>query len=136
ANRIQKPLVPVPIRPPDATTFELPSTSGLGEQKPTASAALPPNCLITWRRPMCAVCGDTAHGKHYGALACNGCKGFFRRTVWTKRTYKCAFANDCVIDKDQRICCRSCRYAKCIRVGMYTRAVQGDLKECRKNGVI
>ena len=30
---------------------------------------------------VCSVCGDTASGYHYNALSCEGCKGFFRRTV-------------------------------------------------------
>ncbi|KAG7248892.1 hypothetical protein CRUP_001407, partial [Coryphaenoides rupestris] len=28
----------------------------------------------------CAICGDKATGKHYGASSCDGCKGFLRKS--------------------------------------------------------
>lgn len=37
----------------------------------------------------CVVCGDTSSGKHYGILACNGCSGFFKRSVRRKLIYRC-----------------------------------------------
>lgn len=37
----------------------------------------------------CAICGDRATGKHYGAASCDGCKGFFRRSVRKKHEYTC-----------------------------------------------
>ncbi|KAL5011491.1 hypothetical protein ScPMuIL_010042 [Solemya velum] len=30
---------------------------------------------------ICAICSDRASGKHYGVHSCEGCKGFFKRTV-------------------------------------------------------
>lgn len=37
----------------------------------------------------CAICGDRATGKHYGASSCDGCKGFFRRSVRKNQSYTC-----------------------------------------------
>ncbi|XP_053552260.1 hepatocyte nuclear factor 4-beta-like, partial [Bombina bombina] len=38
---------------------------------------------------LCAICGDRATGKHYGASSCDGCKGFFRRSVRKNHMYAC-----------------------------------------------
>ncbi|XP_054719124.1 hepatocyte nuclear factor 4-alpha-like [Uloborus diversus] len=51
---------------------------------------------------LCAICGDRATGKHYGASSCDGCKGFFRRSVRKNHVYSCRFQRACVMDKDKR----------------------------------
>ncbi|ROT83509.1 putative hepatocyte nuclear factor 4-alpha-like [Penaeus vannamei] len=86
-----------------------------------------------WRRDRvsaasltCAICGDRATGKHYGAHSCDGCKGFFRRSVRKNHTYSCRFNRGCTVDKDKRNQCRYCRLRKCIRVGMKKDAVQNE----------
>ena len=43
----------------------------------------------------CAICSDRATGKHYGAASCDGCKGFFRRSVRKNHQYTCRYA--CII---------------------------------------
>ena len=64
------------------------------------------------------ICGDKATGKHYGASSCDGCKGFFRRSVRKNHVYACRFQRNCVINKDKRNQCRFCRLRKCFRAGM------------------
>ncbi|CDW57709.1 zf-C4 and Hormone recep domain containing protein [Trichuris trichiura] len=68
---------------------------------------------------MCAVCGDASSGKHYGILACNGCSGFFKRSVRRKLIYRCqANTGNCKVDKTHRNQCQACRLKKCIKMGM------------------
>ncbi|CAD5117603.1 DgyrCDS6361 [Dimorphilus gyrociliatus] len=74
----------------------------------------------------CSICGDRATGKHYGAASCDGCKGFFRRSVRKNHVYTCRFQRSCIVDKDKRNQCRYCRLKKCFRAGMKKEAVQNE----------
>ncbi|KYN22155.1 Transcription factor HNF-4 like protein [Trachymyrmex cornetzi] len=82
----------------------------------------------------CAICSDRATGKHYGAASCDGCKGFFRRSVRKNHQYTCRFQRKCPIDRDKRNQCRYCRLRKCFRAGMKKEAVQNerDRISCRR----
>ncbi|XP_027383566.1 nuclear receptor subfamily 1 group I member 3 isoform X3 [Bos indicus x Bos taurus] len=66
----------------------------------------------------CAVCGDRATGYHFHALTCEGCKGFFRRTVNKSTSLTCPFAGSCEVNKAQRRHCPACRLQKCLDAGM------------------
>ncbi len=57
-------------------------------------------------------------GKHYGVYSCEGCKGFFKRTIRKDLTYTCRDCKECLIDKRQRNRCQYCRYQKCLAMGM------------------
>ncbi|XP_028809969.1 peroxisome proliferator-activated receptor alpha-like [Denticeps clupeoides] len=71
----------------------------------------------------CRVCSDRASGFHYGVHACEGCKGFFRRTVRLKLEYnKCE--RNCKVQKRNRNRCQYCRFRKCLSVGMSHNAIR------------
>ncbi len=72
---------------------------------------------------LCLVCGDRASGYHYNALACEGCKGFFRRSVTKRSTYACKYGDGCEIDMYMRRKCQACRLKKCVAVGMRSECV-------------
>ena len=86
---------------------------------------------------LCVVCGDRASGKddrvrrkelgflillplgrHYGAISCEGCKGFFKRSIRKENGYQCRGNMDCEVSKTQRNRCQYCRLAKCLQAGM------------------
>ncbi|GMT04292.1 hypothetical protein PENTCL1PPCAC_26466, partial [Pristionchus entomophagus] len=75
---------------------------------------------------ICVVCSDEASGKHYGVMTCNGCKGFFRRSVRAPKPYECRANGNCPIDRMARNGCRACRFKRCLDVGMDTDAIRPD----------
>ncbi|XP_014251568.1 hormone receptor 4-like isoform X2 [Cimex lectularius] len=78
-------------------------------------------------QPMiCMICEDKATGLHYGIITCEGCKGFFKRTVQNRRVYTCVADGVCEITKAQRNRCQYCRFKKCIEQGMVLQAVRED----------
>ncbi|XP_038049159.1 nuclear receptor subfamily 4 group A member 2-like isoform X2 [Patiria miniata] len=73
---------------------------------------------------LCAVCGDSAACQHYGVRTCEGCKGFFKRTVQKNAKYVCLATKNCTVDKRRRNRCQYCRYQKCLAVGMVKEVVR------------
>ncbi|KAM6980629.1 hepatic nuclear factor 4, beta [Aplochiton taeniatus] len=101
-----------------------PVDTGMPESMvPVPSPVLP---LANGSVSLCSICADRATGKHYGAASCDGCKGFFRRSVRKNHAYTCRFNRLCVVDKDKRNQCRYCRLRKCFRAGMKKEAVQNE----------
>nr|XP_034984261.1 nuclear receptor subfamily 2 group C member 1 isoform X2 [Zootoca vivipara] len=77
---------------------------------------------------LCVVCGDKASGRHYGAVTCEGCKGFFKRSIRKNLVYSCRGTRDCVINKHHRNRCQYCRLQRCIAFGMKQDSVQCERK--------
>ncbi|KHN74826.1 Nuclear hormone receptor E75 [Toxocara canis] len=67
---------------------------------------------------LCKVCGDKASGYHYGVTSCEGCKGFFRRSIQKQMEYRCLRDGRCQVYRLNRNRCQYCRFKKCLAVGM------------------
>lgn len=67
---------------------------------------------------LCLVCGDRASGRHYGAISCEGCKGFFKRSIRKQLGYQCRGTMNCEVTKHHRNRCQYCRLQKCLACGM------------------
>lgn len=65
-------------------------------------------------------------------LSCEGCKGFFKRTVRKDLSYACREEKSCIIDKRQRNRCQYCRYQKCLAMGMKREAVQEERQRTKE----
>ncbi|XP_076841006.1 bile acid receptor isoform X2 [Brachyhypopomus gauderio] len=89
------------------------------------------------KEEVCVVCGDKASGYHYNALTCEGCKGFFRRSITKNAVYKCKSGGHCEMDMYMRRKCQECRLRKCKEMGMLAECllteIQCKSKRLRKN---
>ncbi|XP_007893686.1 retinoic acid receptor alpha-A isoform X3 [Callorhinchus milii] len=94
-------------------SIETQSTSS-EEIVPSPPSPIPPPRVY---KP-CFVCQDKSSGYHYGVSACEGCKGFFRRSIQKNMVYTCHREKNCVINKVTRNRCQYCRLQKCFEVGM------------------
>ncbi|XP_013783222.2 nuclear receptor subfamily 4 group A member 2-like [Limulus polyphemus] len=81
---------------------------------------------------LCAVCGDNAACQHYGVRTCEGCKGFFKRTVQKGAKYVCLGNKACPVDKRRRNRCQFCRFQKCLTVGMNKEVVRSHTLKGRR----
>ncbi|CAF3771316.1 unnamed protein product, partial [Adineta steineri] len=73
-----------------------------------------------YKKLPCLVCSASASGIHFGAVTCEACKGFFRRSIKENapERYRCAENNNCEILSTSKITCRACRFKKCVDAGM------------------
>ncbi|KAL3831771.1 hypothetical protein ACJMK2_023478 [Sinanodonta woodiana] len=79
---------------------------------------------------LCRICGDRASGYHYNALSCEGCKGFFRRSITRSAAYHCKYGGNCEMDMWMRRKCQSCRLRRCREVGMKEECLLSD-EQCK-----
>nr|XP_045608524.1 nuclear hormone receptor family member nhr-85-like [Procambarus clarkii]XP_045608583.1 nuclear hormone receptor family member nhr-85-like [Procambarus clarkii] len=68
----------------------------------------------------CGVCGDAARSMHFGGMACDSCKAFFRRSVQSGayKSFQCPENKICPISKQNRKVCQYCRFKKSQENGM------------------
>uniref|UniRef100_A0ACB8EMT9 Uncharacterized protein n=1 Tax=Sphaerodactylus townsendi TaxID=933632 RepID=A0ACB8EMT9_9SAUR len=98
---------------PNLSAVETQSTSS-EEMVPSSPSPPPPPRVY---KP-CFVCNDKSSGYHYGVSSCEGCKGFFRRSIQKNMVYTCHRDKNCQINKVTRNRCQYCRLQKCFEVGM------------------
>lgn len=83
---------------------------------------------------LCRICGDRASGYHYNALSCEGCKGFFRRSITRGATYHCKYGGNCEMDMWMRRKCQACRLRRCREVGMKEECLLSE-EQCKARDV-
>ncbi|CAN8002169.1 unnamed protein product [Ixodes hexagonus] len=88
----------------------------LQELQEPKRGAIPASATVPLEQ--CVVCGDRASGRHYGAVSCEGCKGFFKRSIRKQLSYSCRGGRDCQVTKHHRNRCQYCRLHKCLTMGM------------------
>ncbi|VDP35508.1 unnamed protein product [Soboliphyme baturini] len=104
-----------------------PLSTSLSSSSSPKSLSLPLDANVK-----CVVCDDAASGYHYGVISCEGCKGFFRRTVQRDIQYWCHKNGGCPVTKLTRNRCQACRFGKCLTTGMTKESVRQDRNRKRK----
>lgn len=86
------------------------------------------NCSLTFKNVMSL----SRYIELNSLFSCEGCKGFFKRTVRKDLSYACREEKSCTIDKRQRNRCQYCRYQKCLAMGMKREAVQEERQRTKE----
>ena len=74
--------------------------------------------LIDWRLNYSESVLNGTHSYSFHC-SCEGCKGFFKRTVRNNHTYVCRDGHqNCTVDRRLRNRCQFCRFKKCLDMGM------------------
>lgn len=96
----------------------------MAPQKKTAAAAGKVSSSVLPMLPPCRICSEKASGFHYGVNTCEACKAFFRRSLEKGSNYKCIENENCEILPGKRNACTSCRFNKCLELGMCKEAIK------------
>ena len=112
-TKLRAPLGPPPPPLQRSSSSSNSGQSSGGQQGSTDAASAAKAASL-----LCAVCGDNAACQHYGVRTCEGCKGFFKRTVQKNAKYVCLADKNCPVDKRRRNRCQYCRFQKCLFFGM------------------
>lgn len=114
-----------PVTPDDV---QMPTVNNDQEKTKSNNKKLPPapkQLYTTELTVLCRICGDKASGFHYGVHSCEGCKGFFRRTIKKSLVYKpCRAQKQCKLSLGSRNKCQYCRFQRCLKAGMSQDAVR------------
>ncbi|WAR10966.1 RARB-like protein [Mya arenaria] len=124
-------MYPGPVYDNQGMYNEMQSPTTMSEQSLSPSPPPPPRMY----KP-CVVCIDKSSGYHYGVSSCEGCKGFFRRSVQKNMQYTCHKDKCCVINKVTRNRCQYCRLQKCFAMGMSKEAVRNDRNKKKKQAKV
>uniref|UniRef100_A0A8C9WHH8 Retinoic acid receptor gamma a n=1 Tax=Scleropages formosus TaxID=113540 RepID=A0A8C9WHH8_SCLFO len=111
-----------------ATSVQSVETQSTSSEEMVPSSPSPPPPPRVYKP--CFVCQDKSSGYHYGVSSCEGCKGFFRRSIQKNMVYTCHRDKNCQINKVTRNRCQYCRLQKCFEVGMSKEALGGRLEDC------
>ncbi len=117
--------------PPPNNPFDAPQPQPPQQSNTVSGGGADPNRRRRPQEELCLVCGDRASGYHYNALACEGCKGFFRRSITKNSKHACKYGDRCEIDMYMRRKCQACRLKKCYTVGMRAECVVPE-SQCQK----
>ncbi|XP_069614870.1 retinoic acid receptor gamma isoform X1 [Ranitomeya imitator] len=121
--------------PKEMASLSVETQSTSSEEMVPSSPSPPPPPRVY--KP-CFVCNDKSSGYHYGVSSCEGCKGFFRRSIQKNMVYTCHRDKNCQINKVTRNRCQFCRLQKCFQVGMskevgvFLDAVRNDRNKKKK----
>ena len=110
---------------PDSPKFEKTSSPVSNRNGDVARVKPRSTSTIDLKLVPCKICGASSSGYHFGVISCEGCKGFFRRTITHNlaASYTCynihSNGGKCTIQAIGRKC-KKCRFQLCQDMGMTT----------------